>query len=68
MKRVRCKSGVIGWKCKLQNNYNNFEEFQAYCEVFDIHGRLGFSTPEKAWKANPILRGSVIPSDLEVVN
>jgi hypothetical protein len=67
MKTVKCKSGVSGWQCKLQNNYTGFDEFQAYCETYNIHGRLGFSTPEKAWQANPIVKGSVIPSDLEVV-
>jgi hypothetical protein len=66
MKRVKCKSGVTGWQCRLRRNYTNFEEFKSYCEIYNIHGRLGFATPEEAWKSNKQIRGSVVPSDLEL--
>jgi hypothetical protein len=68
MKRVKCKSGIEGWQCKLRENYNNdFEEFESYCTSHDIAGRLGFTSPQEAWEINPIIQGSVIPSDLRVV-
>lgn len=67
MKRVKCKSGSQGWQCRLQKNYDSFEEFAYYSEIYGIHVRLGFDTAEAAWKANPLIRGSIIPSDLEVV-
>jgi len=67
MKKVICKSGLAGWKSRLRKNYQNFEEFSYYSEVYGIHKRLGFSSAEEAWEANPIIKGSVIPSDLEVI-
>ena len=67
MRKVKCKSGIIGWKNRLQKNYNSFEEFEHYSESYAIHSRLGFHSAEEAWDANPIIKGSVIPSDLEIV-
>lgn len=67
MKRVKCKSGIEGWQSKLQKNYDSFEEFEYYSEIYGIHSRLGFNSAEEAWDANPMIKGSVIPSDLEVV-
>ena len=66
--RVQCKSGMSGWQCRLRDNYdNNFHAFQKYCDYYNIHGRLGFADPNDAWTANPMIRGSVLPSDLQVV-
>lgn len=67
MKTVKCESGVKGWQSRLQKNYNSLEEFVSYCEIYGIHTRLGFDTPEEAWDENPIIQGSVIPSDLKLV-
>ena len=68
MKRItKCKSGLTGWQCKLQKNYENFLQFEAYCETYNIHKRLGFKTAMEAWSKNPVIRGSVLPDDLEVV-
>jgi hypothetical protein len=69
MKRTICASGREGWTCKLQANYeNNFEQFAAYDEIYGIAQRLGFETTEDAWFENPQIRGSTLPSDLEVVS
>ncbi len=57
----------MGSQGKLQAGYDSFEEFEGYCEIYNIHSRLGFKTPKAAWKANPLVRLSVEPSDLEVV-
>ena len=67
MRKANCKSGIIGWQSRLQKNYDSFEEFEHYSEIYAIHSRLGFNTAEEAWDANPIIKGSVIPSDLEIV-
>jgi hypothetical protein len=68
MRQVKCKSGIKGWQERLQKNYNNdFTQFEAYCETYNIHGRLGYKTPESAWRANPLIQGSVNPGDLCVV-
>ena len=56
------------WKGKLRNEYADFEEFKRYCEVYNNHKRLGFETPEEAWKANPIVSGSTDPSDYKKVD
>lgn len=69
MEQVKCKSGIMGWQCKLQENYDNsFEQFQSWCETHNIHTRLGYKTPESAWKNNPIIQGSTEPSDLRKVS
>lgn len=68
MKTVICRSGLKGWQQKLRKNYDNdFEQFKSYCEIYNIHMRLGFDSPEKAWETNPTIQGSSNPSDLKVV-
>lgn len=67
MKEVKCKSGLTGWQCKLRKNYNNFEEFESYSEMWGIAKRLGFVSHEEAWNSNPTICGSVEPSDLSIV-
>jgi hypothetical protein len=61
--RVNCRSGLEGWQCPLQDNYDNFEEWAAYAEMYGLHRKLGFQTPLTAWNANPIIQGSVEPTD-----
>lgn len=67
MKQIKTKSGMTGWQSKLQKIYANFEEFEAFCEVYNIHGRLGFKSIKGAWRVNPLIQGSVNPSDLKRV-
>ncbi len=67
-KQVICKSGIKGYQCKLQDNYNSFEEFKSYSEIYNLHTRLGFKTPQSAWKFNPVIQGSVNPSDYKKIN
>jgi hypothetical protein len=67
MKRVKCKSGIVGWQSRLQKNYSSLEEFEYYSQVYGIHKRLGFASALDAWNVNPIIKGSIIPSDLELV-
>ena len=61
--RYRCRSGLMGWTCRLQAVYECFGEFLAYCDTYGIHLRLGFQTPEAAWAANPQVCGSTDPRD-----
>lgn len=67
MKTVICKSGAKGWQARLQENYTSLEEFKNYCEIYGIHTRLGYETPEQAWKENKVVEGSTNPSDFRVV-
>jgi len=68
MKRVKCKSGIEGWQCRLRENYdNNFEQFDAYDETYNLAIRLGFDNAEHAWNVNPIIQGSTNPLDFRVV-
>lgn len=66
--RVKCKSGLEGWRNRLRKNYKNFEEFKEYSEMYGLHQRLGYRSPEAAWKANPVCEGSVKPSDFRKVS
>lgn len=63
MKQITCKSGTKGWQGKLQRQYANFEEFEGYDSNFNLANRLGFKTAREAWEANPLIQGSVNPSD-----
>ncbi len=63
-KQHKCDSGITGWKGKLQDQYSDFAEFEHLCEIYSIHTRVGYKTPQEAWDANPVIQGSVIPSDL----
>ena len=65
--KVKCKSGHIGWRAKLQENYSNFSEFEAYSSTYGIASSLGYKTAKGAWRANPLIEGSVIPEDLRRV-
>ena len=68
MRRVKCKSGLSGWRGRLRGIYDNdFSTFDCYCETYGIHSRLGYATPEDAWEANPSIEGSVQPSDFRKV-
>ena len=63
MKQIICKSGIRGWQAKLHSLYQNEKEWVEYCSVYHLHKRLGYKTPENAWKSNPTIRGSVNASD-----
>lgn len=66
-KQVKCKSGITGWQDRLRKVYSSFEEFESYCAIYGIHIRIGYKSPAAAWKFNPLIQGSVIPSDLRRV-
>lgn len=63
MKRVICRSGLRGWQARLRSVYSSFEEFSSYCELYGNHTRLGYASPVTAWRANPVVQGSVNPTD-----
>lgn len=67
MRKVRCRSGIKGWRCKLRENYCNYTEFKGCAETWGLHKRIGFNTIRQAWDANPLIEGSVIPSDFRRV-
>lgn len=67
MKRVKCKSGLMGSQLKLQKNYDSFSEFKQYCSMYGIHTRLGYRTMKSAWESNPTIQVSTNPEDLSLV-
>lgn len=62
-KTVKCRSGITGWQGKLRSQYSSKASFISYSETYSLHTRLGYKTPESAWKHNPTVQGSTIPSD-----
>ena len=62
-KTVICKSGIRGWQGKLRDQYDSFEEFESWCQTYNLHIRLGYKTPRGAWMSNPVIQGSVNPDD-----
>lgn len=67
VRKVTCKSGVRGFQCRLQTSYNSFDEFKTYSGIYNLAQRLKFQTAKQAWKANPMIQGSTIPTDFCVV-
>jgi len=67
MKIVKCKSGLNGWQGRLHEVYVDFSEFEMYCRLYNNHIRLGYKTPATAWRFNPLVQGSVSPSDYQKV-
>ncbi len=63
MKSVKCKSGITGWQGKLQEAYENYQEFVIYAKTYGVHTRIGFRSMKRCWAENPTVQGSVIPSD-----
>lgn len=55
------------WRCRLQTNYLNFDEFNHYAEINGLHIRLGYNTPIEAWVNNPLVEGSVNPHHFKKV-
>lgn len=51
------------WSGPLRDEYTDFEEFEAYDEMYNLSGRLGFDSAEEAWEANPVVKGSTDPND-----
>ena len=62
-KRVRCQSGIMGWQGRLRDQYTSIEPFRCYAEMYGLHLRLGFKSVEEAWETNPLIQGSIDPSD-----
>lgn len=63
IKKVKTIHGLIGWQCRLQKNYKDFEEFSNCCSIYDIANRLGFNNHVEAWNLNPIIQSSINPLD-----
>jgi len=68
MKHVKTQSGLTGWRGRLQDNYVHLAEFKSYSELYDLHHRLGFRTAKAAWESNPVVEGSVNPTDFRKVS
>lgn len=67
MKQVKCRSEIMGWQCRLRDNYVSFDEFRSMAQTYGLHKRLGFVSPLHAWQANPLVQGSTVPSDFCLV-
>lgn len=55
------------WKSRLRDNYASLDEWKAYSDIYNLASRLGYDSDEAAWADNPMIQGSVNPSDFKVV-
>lgn len=62
-----CRSGLRGWREHLHDVYGSLESFRNWNEVYGLAERLGFPDADAAWNENPMIEGSVDPSDYRVV-
>lgn len=51
------------WTGRLQDQYESFEEFEAYDRIYGLSERLGYTSAEEAWDENPMVTGSTDPAD-----
>jgi hypothetical protein len=51
------------WKDKVRDVYGSLEELQSYDRHYSIAKRCGYSDCQSLWEANPVICGSVNPSD-----
>jgi hypothetical protein len=65
--RVKCQSGLMGERRRLRVDYSDFEQFEAYSEIYNLAARLGFESAQDAWEANPVIESSVKPEDFRMV-
>ena len=61
--RRRMPSGLEGWVARLRANYVDFAEWHYYSGLRGLSERLGYKSVVAAWRANPIICGSVKPAD-----
>jgi hypothetical protein len=64
---AKCKSGLTGWQGRLHTVYLDLDEWKAYCRNYGLHRRLGYRSAVATWRANPVVQGSVDPSDYRKV-
>ena len=57
----------MGEQFKLRDAYDSFYDFRNWCDCLGLHKRLGYKTPETAWRYNPTVQSSTNPSDYRKV-
>lgn len=55
------------WVDRIQDTYDDFEDFLSHDEIYGLAERLGYSTPEDLWDENPYTAGGVDPKDFKKV-
>lgn len=56
------------WRKRLRDVYEGqYKSWCIYAEMYGLHHRLGYATPEEAWEAAPMIQGSSLPRDFMVV-
>lgn len=58
----------MGWRTRLRNNYRDFDEWGFNSDMWGLCLRLGYKTAEAAWKANPVIEGSINAGDFRKVS
>jgi len=56
------------WIGKLQESYANFQDYLSFDRMYSLTERMGYIDPIVVWELNPIIGGSVNPSDFGVAS
>jgi hypothetical protein len=64
---VTCRSGERGWRGRLKDCYDFYEQWERYCGYYGLARLLGYDWPSDAWIANPLVECSTNPTDFRVV-
>lgn len=67
IRHVRTRSGLMGWRTRLQENYGSYDQWESYNRVYMLAEKLGYPDTLTAWDANPVVEGSTNPADYRKV-
>lgn len=56
----------MGSRYHLRYAYTDFSEWEQFSDIYGLAKRLGYDSALDAWVANPIVEGSINPSDFRV--
>lgn len=56
------------WKARVQDTYDSVTELAAFNACYNVAQRCGYVTAQEMWDANPVIGGSVDPSDFGKVS
>lgn len=56
------------WKARVQSTYESLKELRQYNRVYAVAKRCGYRSAKAMWEANPVIGGSVDPSDFGKVS
>lgn len=65
---MRGQSGLKLWRARVRTTYRTLAELRSYNRIYGIAKRLGYRNALTLWRDNPMIGGSVNPSDFRIIH